>query len=94
MTASGPFRSSVRVITEPTDTAADGSPVKKPETPLVIDWSPSTVWWWEIRAMIRHLFHRHTFVDNEVWTYWESEGVKLGDVAIEGQVCWLCPARR
>ena len=101
MTLNRPSRSSVRATMAPTDTEAAGSPAKRPETPPETDWSVSIprrargdIWWWEVLAQFRHLFGRHSFVDREVWTTSWIDGTADTVVTIDGQDCWLCPARR
>lgn len=90
MTRYGRSRSPVKVTMARTDTEAAGSPAPKLGDYRETDWS-----FWSVRAKVRHLFRIHTFIDEEVWSpVVGPDGIEEMFVSFNGQICWLCPARR
>lgn len=51
-------------------------------------WAERSTLWFEIKARFQHWFiGNHVWIDIEHWNGGEFFGV-------DGQQCWLCPARR
>lgn len=44
--------------------------------------------WFSLRAVLRHLIGRHTWIPLEVWDR------DRGTITLEGVACWRCDERR